>query len=170
MAAAVSLVDEAYDVGGVTDTRRQMMLQKIRSTHADLDRIERRYIEGDFHLHGTSRGLLDKVSDGIGMFIGVVGEVEHAIMNYHRMEEEVGNPIFKFVNKLARFDIPGSSLKRLRNTLGTLQEYLNDSNFFVSAVSALASAPSDAPAPKIYVENPSRLATDPGFFGRHCEK
>jgi len=170
MAAAVSLVDEAYDVGGVTDTRRQMMLQKIRSTHADLDRIEPRYIEGDFHLHGTSRGLLDKVSDGIGMFIGVVGEVEHAIMNYHRMEEEVGNPIFKFVNKLARFDIPKSNLKWLRNILGNLQEFLNDSNSIVSAVSALSRAPSDAPAPKIDFERYPSFWLDSGFFGRDREK
>jgi len=50
MVAALSLVDEAYDLGAVTDTRRQMLLQSIRSVQADLDRIERGLIEGHFHL------------------------------------------------------------------------------------------------------------------------
>ncbi|RLN29210.1 hypothetical protein C2845_PM05G16620 [Panicum miliaceum] len=112
MAAAVSSVDEAYDLGAVTDTRRQMMLQKIRNLQEDLDWIECRLIEGDFHFNHRIRCLFEDVKGGISMFRDAVVVVENAI-DYYRMEEEVGNPISKFVNKLARFDIPGSSLKTL---------------------------------------------------------
>jgi len=164
MAVAISLVDEAYDLGAVTDTHRQMLLHRIRSVQADLDRIERRLIEGDFHFHDRNRSLFRRVGDSSLRVRSFVDMMEEAI-DYHRMEKEVGNPISKFVNKLARFVITGSSLKRLRDTLGRLQNSLNDYSFFVSPVRDLARAPPNAPAPKIDFEQYPKIV-----FGRDWEK
>jgi len=109
MAASISLVDEAYDLGAVPDSRRQMLLQEIIIAQADLDIIERWLIAADFHFHGPLHRLFQGVRDCIWSFRNAVDEVEDAI-DYHRMVKVVGNPISKFVNNLARFDT-WSSLK-----------------------------------------------------------
>ncbi|CAD6270014.1 unnamed protein product [Miscanthus lutarioriparius] len=169
-ASAISLADQAYGLGAITDAQRQMLLGGLRNIQADLERTERRLIKGDLPFNCDLSG---EVSEEIWLLRDATDWMEDAIdeIYYHRLEQEVGNPISmfvkrKFVNKIARFGIPSSSLKKLREMaalfLLQLQEYR------LQYVGTLLRRIYDAPA--VNERYPSWQATGGGSFGRDGAK
>ncbi|KAL6622757.1 hypothetical protein ACP70R_032636 [Stipagrostis hirtigluma subsp. patula] len=161
---AMSLVDKAYSLGGLADDRRQLLLQKLRSIHENLDRAEGQLISGSFVLNQAH----DRMPRVLFRFWNAVDEIDDAIdeIDYHRFEASASNPISKFVernviSKLGRFAIPKSNLKRLRKAIGRLADVMHESNFDLSR--ALSAAHN-------YERYPSWVAAGGGIFGRDREK
>lgn len=169
-AAAISLADQTCGLGAITDAQRQMLLGGLRNIQADLERTERRLIKGDLPFNCDLSG---EASEEIWLLRDATDWMEDAIdeIYYHRLEEEVGNPISmfvkrKFVNKIARSGIPSSSLKKLREMaalfLLQLQEYR------LQYIGTLLRRIYDAPA--VNERYPSWQATGGGSFGRDGAK